>query len=861
MHRYPSQATFLRLLLLQACLCAGLMGCTSDDPPVMDLDADGDGVLDDVDNCPELTNAGQEDLDTDDAGDACDDDIDGDGYPNDDDPDPTVVTAPLSVTIERAPVARMPFAGDHAEVAFSCSPAPCATTCSVDGAAPSACTSPWMLDGLAAGEHEVVVEAAIGPVTAEASASFESKSFVYSAGARANCLVDASSRLLCWGDNTSGAVGVGGNVDVSLPTPVDPSRAWSMASAGTVESCGVSEGGLFCWSSSTAGLPARVGVDSDWGAVESFGFHACAIKTTGALYCWGWGTEGQLGDGNDMDSTVPVRVGTDLDWADVSVGSRHTCALKRDGRLFCFGDGSEGATGQGDTDDALTPTQVAGPSDYVDVDAGALHTCALRASGVVVCMGSNQDGQLGDDTVASGSTLPVASGPDGDWAMVSAGLIHTCAVKRSGELYCWGEGSSGRRGMASGDAFVPTRVGSLSDYEAVWAGGEHTCVSQQGVVSCFGGRSNGQLGDGTRADQPNPMGVDAETWDRVSAEGNSSCALRGGALHCWGANVPDGDPEFFARQYATPTRVGSLSGWTDVSVAPYAGCGIESGRVFCWGENSNGGVGDGTTTNRTAPTQVGSATNWVQVATGGQHTCMRNAAGDAYCVGYNGYGQVGSGDFVTPQLSLTLVSDTLRWTHLSSGGSHTCGITDDQRLFCWGQGVLGQLGWGGTGHRTAPTEVSLAASFVDVSCGFNHTCAVTTAGELYCFGSNGRGQLGDGTTTERATPTRVGSDADWVSVSAGTGESTCAIKADGRTYCFGRNDSGQLGVGTFTDALSPTQLPSFIGPQVPVSLDVGGAHVCAVATDGALSCWGDNILGQLGYVTGYRSEAAPILLP
>jgi hypothetical protein len=62
-----------------------------------------------------------------------------------------------------------------------------------------------------------------------------------------------------------------------------------MASAGTVESCGVSEGELFCWRSSTAGVPARVGSDSDWGAVDTFAFHACAIKTTGALYCWGSG--------------------------------------------------------------------------------------------------------------------------------------------------------------------------------------------------------------------------------------------------------------------------------------------------------------------------------------------------------------------------------------------------------------------------------------------------------------------------------------------------------------------------------------------------------------------------------------------
>jgi alpha-tubulin suppressor-like RCC1 family protein len=861
MHLHTSKLTLLWALALQACLCASLTGCAPDDPPVVDADTDGDGVLDDTDNCPELPNADQDDLDTDDVGDACDDDIDGDGYPNDDDPDPTVVTAALRVSLERAPVARMPFVGDHAEVAFSCAPAPCETTCSVDGATPSPCTSPLALDGLAAGEHVVLIEAAIGSVTARASATFENARLVYSAGARANCLVDASSDLFCWGDNGNGAVGVGGTVDVSVPAPVGTSRAWSMASAGTVESCGVSEGELFCWRSSTAGVPARVGSDSDWGAVDTFAFHACAIKTTGALYCWGSGTEGQLGDGSGLDSQLPVRVGVDLDWADVSVGSRHTCALKRDGRLFCFGDGTDGATGQGHNDPTLTPTQVGSVSDYVDVDAGALHTCALRTGGTIVCMGSNEDGQLGDGAVTTQSALPVASGSASDWAMVSAGSIHTCAVNRSGALYCWGEGSSGRRGAASGDALVPTRVGSLSDYEAVWAGGEHTCVSQLGVVSCFGGRSNGQLGDGTLSDQPSPGEVDALVWDQVSAGGSSSCGLRGGALYCWGVNVPDGDPAFFERDYETPTRVGSLTGWTQVSLNSYRGCGIESGRVFCWGENSNGSVGDGTTTNRTAPTQVGSATDWVQVTVGGLHTCMRNAVGDGYCIGYNAYGQVGSGDFVTPQLAPTLVSDTLRWTHLSAGGNHTCGVTSDQRLFCWGQGVVGQLGVVGTGHRSTPTEVDLAASFVDVSCGYNHTCAVTTTGELYCFGHNTRGQLGDGTTTGRATPTRVGGDSDWARVLAGTGQNTCAIKADGRTYCFGQNDSGQLGNGGFVDALAPVQIPEFVGTQAAASLEVGSTHACAVATDGALTCWGDNISGQLGYVTGYRTDAAPILLP
>ena len=134
--------------------------------------------------------------------------------------------------------------------------------------------------------------------------------------------------------------------------------------------------------------------------------HACALRSTGSIACWG--------DNSDGQATPPAG-----HFTAVSAGGAHTCALRSDGSIACWGDNSDGQ--------ASPPAG----TDFTAVSAGNGHTCALRSDGSIACWGDNSDGQ--------------ASPPAGtDFTAVSAGSIDTCAVKSDGSIACWGNNVFGQ---------------------------------------------------------------------------------------------------------------------------------------------------------------------------------------------------------------------------------------------------------------------------------------------------------------------------------------------------------------------------------------------------------------------------------
>jgi alpha-tubulin suppressor-like RCC1 family protein len=150
---------------------------------------------------------------------------------------------------------------------------------------------------------------------------------------------------------------------------------------------------------------------------------------------------------------------------------------------------------------------------------------------------------------------------------------------------------------------------------------------------------------------------------------------------------------------------------------------------------------------------------------------------------------------------------------------------------------------GGTGGSAGGGTVQSGPDGT-LATGFDHTCTVTADGALYCWGSNAAfGQVGDGTYEHRATPTRVGSDNDWVSVRSG-GEHTCARKSTGAAFCWGRNDKSSL--GSFTGGYGQNTPVALDAPSRWLSVAGGIQHGCGIKLDGSLWCWGSNFNGELG---------------
>ena len=242
---------------------------------------------------------------------------------------------------------------------------------------------------------------------------------------------------------------------------------------------------------------------------------------------------------------------------------------------------------------------------------------------------------------------------------------------------------------------------------------------------------------------------------------------------------------------------------------------------------------------------------------GGNHTCAVAAAG-SYCWGNGDFGQLGNFSFLDSVPAVVFGGHT--FVELSAGGSHTCGRIADGTLYCWGANGFGQLGEGSTTDQQFPTAVSAppGVTFTAVTAGQGHTCALATGGAVYCWGRNADGQLGDSSNTDRHTPTAVSVSPGltFLTVSAGVGHS-CAVGADTKTYCWGRNTSGQLGDGTKTARIVPTVVSGGLTFDL---VSAGAFHTCARTGDHSLFyCWGSNGFGQLGDGTT-SSRTAPVVV-
>jgi alpha-tubulin suppressor-like RCC1 family protein len=190
---------------------------------------------------------------------------------------------------------------------------------------------------------------------------------------------------------------------------------------------------------------------------------------------------------------------------------------------------------------------------------------------------------------------------------------------------------------------------------------------------------------------------------------------------------------------------------------------------------------------------------------------------------------------------------------ITAGTNHTCVLTSEGGVKCWGTNEQGQLGDGTTARRTTAVDVSgLSSGVQSIAAGGYHTCAVMTGGGVKCWGFNNLGQLGDGTTTDRSVPTDVQGLLTGVSSIGGGGYHTCAVTMAGGLKCWGNNGDGQLGRGIVTPGGTAPTPADVVGLTSGVLKVVGGGyHTCAVTTGGGLKCWGQNG-GQIGDGTTTR---------
>jgi alpha-tubulin suppressor-like RCC1 family protein len=354
------------------------------------------------------------------------------------------------------------------------------------------------------------------------------------AGGTHTCALRRSGAAVCWGNNASGQLGSGSMVLQRAPVAVR----------------NLSDG-------------AHLAAGSE---------HTCVARRGGGVFCWGSGGDGRLGNGGTTGATQPVEVRTSATTAlagavRVAAGGRHACAVRSTGTVACWGRNASGQLGDGTVTQRAFAVDVGGVTTATDVVAGSEHTCALLADRTVVCWGLNDQGQLGDGSGApAGSRTPVAVRDLTDVRAIasSPSARHTCALTTTGAVWCWGDNATGQLGVGgTTDAPTPVQVTALGMAAvAVGVGGAHSCaVRMDGTVACWGDNAQGQIGDGSLISRDLPAEVvDLRTARAVAAGNIHGCALDdGGGAYCWGSNMfgQIGDASMAPRR-ETPVRVRTL---------------------------------------------------------------------------------------------------------------------------------------------------------------------------------------------------------------------------------------------------------------------------------------------------------------
>lgn len=587
----------------------------------------------------------------------------------------------------------------------------------------------------------VLLASALGALVAVAvdaqPASAETSPRQVEVGQNHACVLDPGGLVTCWGDDAAGQVSDWGRWRYR-------SQRFASISAGSFSTCGIlTDGSVMCWGYPEQDNGAHRESDHrDWdewiadpdtdyagwvntppstvefkpGSLSVGNFHACAIRTSGELSCWGKAGDARLVIPTDADGGVIT------DWTTVEAGWAHACAVRADGSVTCFGR---------ETFDRSKGPEGAGP--FTDVTLGTYNGCALASDGSVECWGGHpalaqfnprintapagvtftaiemsttefyscgiaQDGTIHCwgivETVAD---LPRVNPPSDSFESISVGSSNSCALDAAGALTCWGDDNSELLAPPSG-AFT-----------GISGGADFSCgLKADGTIDCWGG-------DNSRQQLDSPSG----TFTLVSTGYSHSCAIRSDStVACWGGT--SGDPPVpHAAAIAPADTFTTLDAGFDLT------CGIKTGGTLeCWGDGSHDRLDEPSGT-------------FSRVAVGASHVCAIRTDSSMECWGQtlffdsDGDGEPddigGHGNHTTT----TPPEGPHRYIDISAGGGHTCAVREDGRAVCWGYHADSR--YNVPGSVDSPQGFG-TESYSDIATGGFNNCAIRSSdGSLACW--------------------------------------------------------------------------------------------------------------------------------
>jgi alpha-tubulin suppressor-like RCC1 family protein len=701
------------------------------------------------------------------------------------------------------------------------------------------------------------------------------------------CAIKSDRSLWCWGDNTEGQLGDGSLVSSVSPVVVKDVNGEAVTDvvnviAGEAFSCAMSiEGKVLCWGNNGSGqlgsggaqrssLAVNVALPEKTIAITAGAYFACALLESQEVYCWGANNAGQIG--NPMNTgLIPTKIGGSQmsPISAIDAGDNHVCGVTvSDRSVICWGGNEHGQLGDGTVGQKYNPVYaVNGGNRIVNtavVSSGAGYSCAVTQSGQLVCWGKNDLGQLGIGILADRVDVRYLSIPKNSYitsiftAQNHSGILgsgaHACAQSIDKEVFCWGKNNTGQlatEGIAT--SLTPKKIDNLFGVSSLSLGTSNGCaIFSDDQVKCWGqgGETDRResIGWGVR-----PIIVEGisdmvaiSTGGRGWLEESFSCALSSaGIVSCWGRNDQGQLGVGTLVDSADPVPV-SLSSVKAISSGASHTCAVSNKQVYCWGSNTNKGqyqfsvqrtmkLGNDHLDFSSTPQFVSGLPDIASVAVGAQRSCALSEVGDVYCWGQS------------PADLPEVTAEPIRIGRLPGkavqiavGMRESCALLEGGKIYCWFEDFPSQI----------KMPENMRAQMISV--GLDHACGITESGSIYCWGGNGYGQLGNNTTEESRVPVKVRGIDNAISLVAGGAGAffysagfTCALQShkNGSVSCWGSNVLDQLGDGSGKDQLTPVPIEGLHGIK---QISSGGTHSCALYHDGYVACWGGYFGGQLG---------------
>jgi alpha-tubulin suppressor-like RCC1 family protein len=522
--------------------------------------------------------------------------------------------------------------------------------------------------------------------------------------------------------------------------------------------------------------------------------------------------------------------------------------------VWCWGGNSRGQLGIDKYEIYQTsyPQQVQFTKPVLKVVAGYDNFCAIHADSTMSCWGSNPF-NIFNTTPAYNDQMKPTFYPDlTDVKDVNIGIFNICVIKNDNSLYCNGHNASGQVGDGTYQDRVALTLINIPDVRSVSVGIRTVCaVNNSNEAYCWGNNLSGNLGNPNvpyGSPVPQLVTVTMDIKDIILGESTTCGVHSDNSVTCWGANTHGEAGAGNLNETQNGFSIPDLTLFSG-SFAQNTICGLNSDQdILCWGGNYNGQAGQPQPEIVTVPTQVAphitiykSLSNLIA---GQANTCM-NVEGQLYCWGNNEQGQFGYRNQNFQEVYPVKIIGAENFVQTTIGFGFICHLNANSKVVCAGLNNYGQSGKDPSENAVRTLfEIPGLEGITKIQAGARSICALKNDGTVWCWGDNENGTLGDGTFTSTHIPQQVLNLANVVEISLHTRSShACARKSDNSVWCWGSNSNGQITGKAGDNSNVPLLIERF---NDVASLSVGGYHTCILSSFGKVTCIGSNAYGQLG---------------